>query len=313
MFSEENRAVLYKQGYRFVGNHSAVKTCLWCRNSISNKGECYKCLFYGIPSWRCVQMTPSLGFCPLRCQWCWRDISYAEKEWHGPVDGPKEIIDGCIREHKELLMGYKGYEKVNKKRFEEAMNPTQFAISLSGEPTLYPKLPEMIDELRKRKITSFVVSNGTQPEMIKKLIKHQPTQMYITLPAPNEEIFLKSCTPLEGINYWKKIMESVSLLKKFNRSVIRLTLARGINMINPEEYAEIISKAKPNFVELKAYMALGFSRKRVGVKGMPTFPEIMDFSEKVNNSLGYNLIGSSEQSRVVLLSDGKKEPKIKGV
>ncbi|MFH1240683.1 MAG: 4-demethylwyosine synthase TYW1 [Candidatus Diapherotrites archaeon] len=306
MLSEETKNQLYKQGYRFVGNHSAIKTCLWCRNSLRDEGECYKYLFYGIPSWRCVQMTPSLGFCPLRCQWCWRDISYAEKEWTGTIDDPTDIIDGCIDAQRELLIGYKGYANVNKKRFEEAMNPNQFAISLSGEPTLYPKLPEMIDELHKRDITSFVVSNGTQPDMIEKLVKKNPTQMYITLPAPNEETFLKSCNPLEGINYWKNINKSLSLLKKFKRSTIRLTLTRGLNMKNAEEYAELIAKAKPNFVELKAYMALGFSRKRVGTKGMPYFKEIEEFAQKLNNVLEYNLADKSEISRVILLSDGTK-------
>lgn len=306
MLSEKTKELLYKQGYRFVGNHSAVKTCQWCRNAMRNDGECYKDLFYGISSWRCVQMTPSMGFCQLRCQWCWRDISYAEKEWNGPIDKPNDIIEGCIEAHRKLLIGYKGYEHVNKKRFEESINPNQFAISLSGEPTLYPLLPEMINELHKRNITSFVVSNGTQPDMIEKLSKNNPTQMYITLPAPNEKTFLKSCNPLEGINYWENIKKSLSLLKKFKRSAIRLTLTRGLNMKNAEEYAELIAEAKPNFVELKAYMALGFSRKRIGTQGMPYFKEIEEFAEKLNNVLEYNLADKSEISRVILLSDGTK-------
>ena len=306
MISEATRAALYSQGYRFVGNHSAVKTCLWCANALRSQGTCYKHRFYGINSWRCVQMTPALGFCNYRCEWCWRDISYAEKEWHGEMDSPKEIVDGCIEEHKKLLTGFKGFEKTDMQRFREAMNPKHFAISLSGEPTLYPELPALIKELDSRNITSFVVSNASQPEMIKKLLETQPTQMYFTLPAPNNETFTTSCHPLEE-NSWERMMESFAMLKKFNRSVVRLTLTKGVNLESPEEYAELLQKFKPNFIELKGYMALGFSRKRVGPKGMPLHLEVKEFAEKLNNILGYTPADESAPSRVALLWDGKTE------
>ena len=60
---EELRSVYRRQGYRLVGNHSAVKTCHWARKSLSTGGRenCYKQKFYGVPSHRCLQMTPSLG------------------------------------------------------------------------------------------------------------------------------------------------------------------------------------------------------------------------------------------------------------
>ena len=43
----------------------------------------------------------------------------------------------------------------------------------------------------KRKINSFLVTNGTQPAMLKKLLekKAQPTQLYITLPAPDKATY----------------------------------------------------------------------------------------------------------------------------
>jgi len=50
------------------------------------------------------------------------------------------------------------------KKWEEAQEPTQFAISLSGEPTLYEKVGELIEELRRRGKTSFLVTNGLYPE-----------------------------------------------------------------------------------------------------------------------------------------------------
>lgn len=56
-----------KQGYKLIGNHSAIKLCLWTRKSIKSNGKehCYKEQFYkdmGIESHRCIQMTPALPF-----------------------------------------------------------------------------------------------------------------------------------------------------------------------------------------------------------------------------------------------------------
>ena len=41
---------LEQQGYRFVGNHSAIKVCEYCRESLRDKDQCYKEEFYGIDS-----------------------------------------------------------------------------------------------------------------------------------------------------------------------------------------------------------------------------------------------------------------------
>ena len=71
---EELKSVYRRQGYHLVGGHSAVKTCHWARKSLSTGGRehCYKQRFYGIPSHRCLQMTPSLGRCTQSCLFCWR-------------------------------------------------------------------------------------------------------------------------------------------------------------------------------------------------------------------------------------------------
>jgi len=309
MISEEKRKELFKQGYRFVGNHSAVKTCEWVRKSLRNQGVCYKQKFYDIRSWRCVQMTPSMNVCTHRCEWCWRDINHTELKWTGPVDEPKDIVDGCIEAQKELLMGFKGFEGSNMERFEEAMEPLQFAISLSGEPTAYPKLTELVQELDSRKIISFIVSNGTYPEMIERLVKSPPTQMYLTLPAPNKEVYRNACRPLID-DGWERIMKSFSLLGKFPRSVARLTCTKEVNMSGAKEYAEILKKSKPGFVEFKGFMPIGFARERVGYSGMPSFEEVKEFAEKVNNELGYKLADFSKPSRAVLLWDGETEKAI---
>lgn len=293
------KKTLEKQGYRLVGNHSVIKICLWCKRSLKEEDVCYKNTFYGINSNQCVQMSPVIDVCSLSCEWCWRDVNNTSSKLD-KIDSPKKIIDGCIEAQKKILQGFLGTKKTNIKKFKEAMNPKHFAISLTGEPTYYPKLPELIKELKNRNLSSFLVTNGTNPNMLKKLIKNQPTQLYITLPAPNEIVFKKVCKP-KIENAWKNILESLRLLSKFKRSVIRLTLVKKLNMLDSQGYAKLIRKYKPTFVEVKAGMSVGYARYRLEYKQMPLHSEIKEFSKKISKASGYKIVDEKKESRVVLL------------
>jgi len=65
-------------------------------------------------------------------------------------------------------------------------------------------------------------------------------------------------------------------------------------------YAHLIELADPDYVELKAYMHLGFSRNRLSRESMPSHEEVLDFSRKVAQILEYRVADESEASRVVL-------------
>ena len=292
--------MLEKKGYRFVGpnRHSAVKVCEWTRNSIRDKGICYKQKFYGISTHRCLQMSPAAFVCNHRCLFCWRSTPFIPK-WEGPVDEPAVILDESIKAQANLVEGFWG-SAPDKKKIREACKPNQVAISLVGEPCLYPKLPEFVDEVIDRKMTAFLVSNGTAPDMIKKLVDHQPTNMYITLPAPNEQVYKKTCLPVG--NHWKNILKSLSMLSEFSRSVIRLTLVKDLNMVKPEQYAEIVEKAGPDFLEVKAFMSVGGSRKNLPYSSMPLQKDIMEFAEKIESNSTYTIKNNKSDSRVVLLT-----------
>ncbi len=291
-------------GYRIVGEHkhSAVKPCLWCKKALKSEGFCYKHKFYGIESHRCVQMTPALFWCTHRCLFCWRnvDATLAPNMDGVAVDDPATIVDACIEAHKELLQGYKGNPKVSKQRFEEAMHPRHMTLSLAGEPTLYPKVSELIEEILSRGMTCFLVTNGTRPDVLAKI--HEPTQLYITLPAPNEEVYLKTCRPLIA-DGWKRLTRSLELLSSFScNTVIRLTLVRELNMVNPEEYGKLIAKYEPKYVEVKSFMSVGFARKRLPYEFMPLHEEIREFAVKIAKTCGYKVKDEQKESRVVLLT-----------
>lgn len=309
MIPSKKKAELEKQGYRIIGNHSAVKICGWTKNSLLNRGLCYKNTFYGIQTWRCVQMTPSLQHCNFRCWHCWRDISTASKEWSGPIDEPKDIVDGCIKEQVKLLIGFKGNPEVNKERLEEMYKPMHFAISLTGEPTMYPKLPELIDEIHSRGMTSYLVTNGSFPEMIAKLKGHEPTQIYVTMPAPTKELFEKDTNPLTK-DAWENFNKTMELLKDLKtRRVLRLTLTKGYNMVSPELFGEYIKKLEGHYdyVECKGFMHVGYAMRRLSKENMPTHDEIKEFAEKVGKAAGLVYIDEKPESSVVLLM--KKENK----
>ncbi len=295
------KKLLEKQGYRIVGNHSSIKICLWCKKSIRSEDTCYKHKFYGIKSWRCIQMSPAILNYLHSCQFCWRCLDYTLAKDVEKPDNPNTIIDGCISAQREILQGFLGNRKINKKRFYEAMNPKHFALSLAGDACMYPKLPQLIDEIHRREMTTFLVTNGTKPQMLKKLLKHKPTQLYITLPAPNKRIYKKVCKPTikDG---WERLMESLNLMQNFNRPTIRLTLAKKLNMCNVKDYARVIKDLDFKFLECKAAMPVGYARHRLLYEQMPTHKELRSFATKLSELLKLKIIDEKEESRVFLLS-----------
>ncbi len=318
------KSILKKQHYEIVGEHSAVQICRWTKKSLRDEGVCYKEKFYGIKSHLCCQMTPAVMWCPNKCLHCWRSIELTlGSELSGKTDSPKEIIDGCILAQRKLLEGFnidknskkKQLSKANYEKYKEALEPTQFAISLSGEPTTYDKIGELIEELRKRNKTSFLVTNGLYPKKIKELIekKQLPTQLYISVNSPNEEMWKKfhRSTKTDG---WERLNESLKLMSQIKtRTVFRMNLIRKLNMEEEHisQYAKLIQLAKPRFVELKGFMSVGSARERLGYERMPTNLEMKNFSEKLAKETGLKLLDSHEFSRAFVLGNDEKDLKIK--
>ena len=293
---------LESSGYRFVGkhNHAAAKICHWTKQSILDKGVCYKEKFYGIESHRCLQMAPAIPNCQQKCEFCWRDLTCTKTQWEGEYDNPKTIIDEAIKAQNNLLCGFFGNDRVNKKKLEESKSPTNAAISLAGEPMLYPEIDELIAEFNRRNFTTFVVSNGQCTDKLKNL-ENKPYQLYLSLDAPTKKVYNDVCQPQIN-DGWNNLNQSLDLLSTFNsRTCIRTTCVKGRNMINPEKYAELIKKTNPDFVEIKAYMCVGSSRDRLTLDNMPTFDEVKSFAKKIGENCGKKIVNESEISRVVLL------------
>ncbi len=280
--------------------HTAVQTCGWTKNALNGEGKCYKNIFYGIESHRCIQMTPVVK-CNERCVFCWRDhkghaYELEDVEW----DDPEAVVDASIELQRTLLSGFGGSHKVPRDRFESAMEPRHVAISLDGEPTLYPYLPELIEEFHARDMTTFLVSNGTNPDV---LADCEPTQLYVSVDAAERATFDRVVRPIDD-DAWTDLIDTMDVLyEKDCRTVLRTTLMDGENMANPDWYAGFYERADPDFIELKAYMHVGHSRGRLDRETMPEHDDVIDFAEAVQAHLPeHDVLKDVPPSRVALLA-----------
>ena len=307
--TDSAKSNLTKQQYRIVGNHSAVKTCGWTKNMIKGTGGCYKLKFYGIMSNQCLQMTTSIS-CANRCTFCWRGYKApVAKEWEWSIDDPTMIVDQSITEHHKLLVGFKGSKTASMPTYEKSQEVKHVALSLTGEPINYPKINEAIKEFNKKGISTFLVTNAQYPEQIKNLAP--VTQLYISLDAPTQDLLKKVDLPLFD-DYWERLNQSLEYLKqKKQRTCIRLTMIKDINMDDPENYANMIKKGDPDFIEVKAYMFVGMSRQRLEKSNMPFHEDVVEFSKLLNDHLSdYEIVSEHIPSRVIMFA--KKKFKVQG-
>ena len=307
----ELQQILKRQHYAIIGKHTGVKLCHWMKQSLLFGRECYKQTFYGINSHRCLQMTPAVTHCTQMCLFCWRFQNFTEKELHD-IDDPEYILEQAIEAQKKLITGFKGDPRCDQKKWKEANEPNMLACSLSGEPTLYPKLGEFFEACHRKGITTFLVTNGTIPAALEEL-DPLPKQLYVSVVAPTEEIYKKICAPLVP-DGWEKLQQTLALLPSLNtRTVIRHTLVHDWNMDEKYvgAYAKLDAQASPTFIEPKGYVFVGSSRNRLHFSNMPTYDQIKSFGQKLAELLGYEQVIEKADSLVMLLSSQQKNRKIK--
>lgn len=311
---DENLAKkLRKAGYGVFG-HSTIEICHWQERALEGDIGCYKVKFYGIEALRCMQFSPAGMYCQNRCLYCWRPAEFYNllKLEEEKVDEPKEIFENLLKEWRRLLSGFGGNPKVKRDVFEYVYNnlPSHYAISLSGEPTMYPKLPELIKFLKSLPTTKsvFLVTNGQEPQMLERLQKEDalPTQLYLSMNAADPETFKKVVVPLYK-DAWERWNKSLEFLSKANcRTVIRITLIRSLNYDKSKIplWAELIKKGNPHFVEIKSYMHLGLSTKRLKREDMLSHKEIKEWTLELLKYLpNFKYMDEDERSRIVVIQN----------
>ncbi|NXN21979.1 TYW1 synthase, partial [Nycticryphes semicollaris] len=236
-------------GYKLIGSHSGVKLCRWTKSMLRGRGGCYKHTFYGIESHRCMEATPSLA-CANKCVFCWRHhTNPVGTEWQWKMDQPEMILREAIENHQNMIKQFKGVSGVRADRMEEAMAVKHCALSLVGEPIMYPEINRFVKLLHQHSISSFLVTNAQFPDEIRNL--EPVTQLYVSVDASTRESLKRIDRPLFK-DFWQRFLDSLKALsEKQQRTVYRLTLVKAWNVDELKAYAELIALGKPDFVEVK--------------------------------------------------------------
>eukprot|EP00516_Mucochytrium_quahogii_P005531 CAMPEP_0203754496 /NCGR_PEP_ID=MMETSP0098-20131031/8075_1 /ASSEMBLY_ACC=CAM_ASM_000208 /TAXON_ID=96639 /ORGANISM=" , Strain NY0313808BC1" /LENGTH=722 /DNA_ID=CAMNT_0050645545 /DNA_START=47 /DNA_END=2215 /DNA_ORIENTATION=+ len=280
MVTASQRKSLTKEGYKIIGSHSAVKLCRWTKHHLRGRGGCYKHTFYGITSYQCMEATPSLA-CANKCVFCWRHHKNpVGKEWRWTQDAPDMIVETAIDLHRQMIKQMKGVPGVQEDRYNEAFTVKHCALSLVGEPIMYPRINELCQELHDRRISTFLVTNAQFPQAIHDL--DPVTQLYVSVDAATKDALKEVDRPLFK-DFWERFIGSLeSLRDKGQRTVYRLTLVKQWNMMEDEleAYARLIELGKPDLIEIKAVTFCGVSDgSNLTMENVPWHDEVRKFAD----------------------------------
>jgi len=246
-----------------------------------------------------MQMAPNVDTCNLACTYCWREPH--SDTLHKIDDDPYELYLESVRAQRRLLTGFGGNPKADREKWLEAQNPKHVAISLNGEPTLYSRLGEFLDICHQHGTSTFLVTNGSLPKVIENL-DPLPTQLYVSVDAPNKEIFDRICKPKFDKSAFHKLEQTLELLPSLDtRTVCRHTLIKDENLGYHEDYARLDRIADPDWIEAKGYVFVGSRRSNFSINNMPSHAEIMEFSHQLAPMVGREVLSDRSESRVALI------------
>lgn len=193
-------------------------------------------------------------------------------------------------------------------RYREAKTVKHCALSLVGEPIMYPRINEMVRHLHERGISSFLVGNGQFPEEIKNM--EPVTQLYVSVDAATSDSMKAVDRPLHK-DFWERFKETLSHMKeKQQRTVYRMTLVKSWNMDEVNEYAELIEQGQPDFIEIKAVTYCGKSdASSLTMENVPWHHEVCKYAEAIvnkmkskNSKIVYGLAAEHQHSCCILIA-----------
>ncbi|NXY44710.1 TYW1 synthase, partial [Ceuthmochares aereus] len=292
-------------GYKLIGSHSGVKLCRWTKSMLRGRGGCYKHTFYGIESHRCMEATPSLA-CANKCVFCWRHhTNPVGTEWRWKMDQPEMILQEAIENHQNMIRRFKGVPGVKADRFEEAMTAKHCALSLVGEPIMYPEINRFVKLLHQHSISSFLVTNAQFPDEIRNL--EPVTQLYVSVDSSTKESLKRIDRPLFK-DFWQRFLDSLKALsEKQQRTVYRLTLVKAWNVDELKAYADLIALGKPDFIEVKGVTYCGeSSASNLTMANVPWHEEVVHFVRELADLIpDYEIACEHEHSNCLLVAHKK--------
>lgn len=161
-----------------------------------------------------------------KCVFCWRQSANpVTRGFDYVMDPPEMIIEEAIAKHVRMIKQIRGVPGVVPQRFAEALQPRHCALSLVGEPVIYPAINRFVELLHEKGISSFMVTNAQFPQQMRDL--SPVTQLYVSVDAATP-VELKAIDRPIFADYWERFIECLDILRtKKERTVFRLTLVRS--------------------------------------------------------------------------------------
>lgn len=249
-----------------------------------------------------METTPSLA-CANKCVFCWRHhTNPVGTEWKWEMDPPEMIVEQALQNHYKMIKQCRGIPGVKPERFVEANNVAHCALSLVGEPIMYPEINTLIDLLHEKSISTFLVTNAQFPDAIMSL--KPVTQLYVSVDASTKESLKKIDRPLFK-DFWQRFLDSLKALGgKGQRTVYRLTLVKEFNTEEIESYAKLVELGQPGLIEIKGVTYCGESKASSLTMGnVPWHEEVVGFVKKFVESLpDYDIASEHEHSNCILVA-----------
>ena len=139
-----------------------------------------------------MQTSPVVDQCNLACTYCWREPHMDTLELTD--QDPLELLYESVRASSvDCYLGLVA-SKSSKRKMVRCSEPKTRCYFPQWRANLYRRLGEYIDLCHKHGMTTMLVTNGTFPKVLERL-DPLPTQLYVSVDAPNKEIFDKVCKP----------------------------------------------------------------------------------------------------------------------
>ena len=131
-------------------------------------------------------------------------------------------------------------------------------FALSFDPTNSFPPTRFVKLLHAKRISSFLVTNAQFPEALRDI--SPVTQLYVSIDASTKDSLKKIDRPLFK-DFWERFLDSLGeLSRKGQRTVYRLTLVKGWNAEEIENYAKLVEVGRPDFIEIKGVTFCGTSK-----------------------------------------------------
>ena len=181
-----------------------------------------------------IDLSPDVKSCNFDCIYC--ELDRAQKR--DKIENPPKI-DDILKDVKEGIKRY---------------NFDVLTITANGEPTLYPYLDELIDELQKLNKKLLILSNSST--IFKPTIQNALKKLDIvklSLDTANPKTFKKIDRPLKGIEI-DKIIEGIKRFSKIYKGelIVEILVVQGINDKKEEfiKLNKVLNQINPTRVDI---------------------------------------------------------------